>query len=107
MLVIGLGLFVQLRWNHDSYAAVNSTVIWRDPPTWLRVIARQTKGPVVAAAAVVQLWCLSLAIAGLAMLLGLISKENAAGVAWFAFIVVGLAAVVVFLILAITGRRRS
>jgi len=77
MLLCGVGLFVQLRWNHDRYSAVNPTAVWRNPPSWIRMMVRQTEGPIVGAAVVLQLWCLTLTVGALAILSGLV-RDNIA-----------------------------
>jgi hypothetical protein len=34
-LILGVGLFLQIRWSHDRYASVSSVGIWQKPPRGL------------------------------------------------------------------------
>ena len=58
----------------------------------------------VAAAAVIQIWCFAMIVAALAILLRVVDQNRADDTARFVFIDLGLLAVVLFLILAIAGK---
>lgn len=104
-LIIGVGLFLQIRWSHDRYAAVSSVGIWHDPPRLLMIVLRHTRGPIIASAAIIQSWCLALAVVSGMTLFGLIAGDVADEATRWVVLYLGIAAVAAFLVIAVLGRR--
>jgi len=46
-LILGVGLFLQIRWSHDRYASVSSVGIWQKPPRSRQDVWKSLLGAVV------------------------------------------------------------
>lgn len=104
-LIVGGGLFLQIRWSHDRYAAVSSIGIWYAPPPALMIALRHTPGPIIASAVVIQAWRLALGVVSSITALGLMAGEVAGAAARWLVLHLGIAAVAAFLVIAVLGRR--
>jgi hypothetical protein len=104
-LIIGVGLFLQIWWSHDRYAAVSSVGIWREPPRALMMVVRHTRGPIIASAAIIEAWCLALAVVSGMTVLGVIAGEVANEATRWVVLYLGIAVVAAFLVIAVLGRR--